>query len=413
MKCRHCKSDNLSPFADLGSSPPSNAYLREAELQKPELWFPLRVFTCHECWLVQTEDFADYELLFNKDYAYFSSISKSWLQHAEDYVSAMVTRFELSQNSHVVEIAANDGYLLQFVKLRGIPCLGVEPTTRTAEAARQKGIEIVEEFFGQETAQKLVSKGKSADLIAAKNVLAHVPDIVDFMAGFEVLLKPQGVATFEFPHVLNLVKFNQFDTIYHEHFSYLSLIAVEAICQRVGLTVFDVEQISTHGGSLRVFVQKQNTGAFEKAKGYHEVLNMELAAGIDKPDFYQNFQVKCEKVKDDFLSFLLQAKAEGKTVCGYGAAAKGNTLINFAGIRRDLISFIADKAPSKQGKFMPGSRIPIVHEQELKSVEPDYVVILPWNLSSEIASQLGYLSDSGTELVTFVPEFRKIRIGKE
>ncbi len=406
MKCRHCKSDNLSPFVDLGSSPPSNAYLRAAELQKPELWFPLRVFTCHECWLVQTEDFADYELLFNKDYAYFSSVSKSWVQHAEDYVSAMVTRFELSQNSHVVEIAANDGYLLQFVKLRGIPCLGVEPTTRTAEAARQKGIEIVEEFFGQETAQKLVSKGKSADLIAAKNVLGHVPDIVDFMAGFEVLLKPQGVATFEFPHVLNLVKFNQFDTIYHEHFSYLSLIAVEAVCQRVGLTVFDVEQIWTHGGSLRVFVQKQNTGAFEKAKGYHEVLNMELAAGIDKPEFYQNFQAKCEKVKDDFVSFLLQAKAEGKTVCGYGAAAKGNTLLNFAGIRPDLILCIADKAQSKQDMFMPGSRIPIVTPEQLDASNPDFVIIFPWNISDEVTSELKQKLSNEVQFVTAVPEIK-------
>jgi len=406
MKCRHCKSDSLSPFVDLGSSPLSNAYLRATDLQKPELWFPLRVFICHGCWLVQTEDFANYDLLFSKNYAYFSSVSKSWLQHAEDYVSTMITRFELSETSQVVEIAANDGYLLQYVKSRGIPCLGVEPTASTAEAARQKGIEIVEEFFGHDTAQKLVSKGKSADLIAAKNVLAHVPDIVDFVTGFEILLKPQGVATFEFPHLLNLVKFNQFDTIYHEHFSYLSLIAVEAVCQRVGLAVFDVEQISTHGGSLRVFVQKQNTGAFEKAKGYHEVLNMELAAGMDKPDFYQNFQVKCEKVKDDFVSFLLQAKAKGKTVCGYGAAAKGNTLLNFAGVRSDLISCIADKALSKQDMFMPGSRIPIVTPEQLDASNPDFVVIFPWNISDEVTFDLKQNLSNEVKFVTAVPQIK-------
>ncbi len=251
-----------------------------------------------------------------------------------------------------------------------------------------------------------MSKGKSADLIAAKNVLGHVPDIVDFMAGFEVLLKPQGVATFEFPHVLNLVKFNQFDTIYHEHFSYLSLVTVEAVCQRVGLAVFDVEQISTHGGSLRVFVQKQNTGAFEKAKGYHEVLNMELAAGIDKPEFYQNFQAKCEKVKDDFVSFLLQAKAEGKTVCGYGAAAKGNTLLNFAGIHPGLILCIADKAQSKQDMFMPGSRIPIVTPEQLDASNPDFVIIFPWNISDEVTSELKQKLSNEVQFVTAVPEIK-------
>ncbi|MDJ0613767.1 MAG: class I SAM-dependent methyltransferase [Rhizobiaceae bacterium] len=406
MKCRSCGSSNLSLFVDLGSAPPSNAYLEEEALSGIEKWFPLRVFTCETCWLVQTEDFADFDELFSDEYAYFSSFSDSWLTHAERYVAECVDRFGLDANSNVVEIAANDGYLLQHVKERGVPCLGVEPTKSTAQAAREKGIEIVEEFFGRKLAQILVEQGKSADLMAANNVLAHVPDIVDFVAGFEILLKPEGVATFEFPHLQNLVQLNQFDTIYHEHFSYLSLIAVEAVCKQVGLKVFDVERLSTHGGSLRLFVQKEKTGAQEETQQYRDVLEEELSLGMNTSAFYQSFQRRTEKVKDDFLRFLLDAKEKGATVCGYGAAAKGNTLLNFAGVRPDLVSFIADRNPAKQGQYQPGSRIPIVSPDEIDKQKPDYVVIFPWNLSDEIMSQLKHIREWGGQFVTAVPELK-------
>lgn len=404
MKCRNCGQRNLSPFADLGSAPPSNAYLTDQAMKSIEKWFPLRVFTCQNCWLVQTEDFANFDELFSEEYAYFSSTSTSWLDHAKRYVTEMTKRFSLDTNSHVVEIAANDGYLLQYVKELGIGCLGVEPTKSTADAARNLGLEIVEEFFGRDTAQNLVEQGKSADLMAANNVLAHVPDIVDFVAGFEILLKPDGVATFEFPHLLNLVKNRQFDTIYHEHFSYLSLIAVQDVCNRVGLNVFDVEEIPTHGGSLRVFVQKTGTGVHQPTDRFSAVLKSERDAGMETAVFYDSFQKECERVKDDFWRFLLKAKEEGASVCGYGAAAKGNTLLNFAGVRPDLVSFVADKSPAKQNLFMPGSRIPISHPNRIDKEKPDYIVIFPWNISAEVMEQLSHAREWGAKFVTAVPE---------
>ncbi len=371
MKCRHCGSELKLPLVDLGSAPPSNAYLTEQTLHAPERWFPLRVLVCESCWLVQTEDFAQADELFDADYAYFSGFSSSWLAHCDRYVAEMVERFGLNPASYVVEVAANDGYLLQYVQGRGIPCLGIEPTASTAEAARGKGLSIVEEFFGTELAKKLASQGKQADLTVANNVLAHVPHINDFVAGFALLLKSQGVASFEFPHLLRLIEETQFDTIYHEHFSYLSLTAVKQIFAANGLSVFDVEEHPTHGGSLRVFAQRQDCGVHPVSDRVEKIMNKELKIGISNPNYYTNFQTKVNRVKNDFLTFLLEAKRQGKVVAGYGAAAKGNTLMNYAGIRPDLISFVVDRNPAKQGKFMPGSRIPIVEESYIKEVSAE------------------------------------------
>jgi predicted TPR repeat methyltransferase len=406
MKCRHCGSELALPLVDLGSAPPSNAYLTAESLHAPEKWFPLRVLVCEQCWLVQTEDFAQADELFDADYAYFSGFSSSWLAHSERYVTDMVARFGLTSGSHVVEVAANDGYLLQYVKARHIPCTGVEPTASTAAAARAKGIPIVEDFFGVRLAKELVAQGKQADLTAANNVLAHVPDINDFVAGFAVLLKPHGVATFEFPHLLKLIAESQFDTIYHEHFSYLSLTAVERIFSANGLIVFDVEQHPTHGGSLRVFAQRSDTGARARSGHVDELLGQEDAAGMRTAAYYGGFQARTNGIKNDLMAFLLEAKHNGKTVAAYGAAAKGNTLMNYAGVRPDLISFVVDRNPAKQGKYMPGSRIPIVCESQLVREKPNHVVILPWNLQNEIMRQLDYIRGWGGDFVTAVPQLR-------
>jgi hypothetical protein len=404
MKCRHCGADVSLRVIDLGSAPPSNAYLTKVTLRRPEKWFPLKVLVCECCWLVQAEAYSRAAELFNEEYAYFSSFSEQWLTHAENYVSTMVDRFGLTRDSHVVEVASNDGYLLQFVKKRGIPCLGIEPTASTATAARLKGIETLEEFFGVSLAKRLVDKGRQADLMVANNVLAHVPEINDFAAGFAALLKPQGIATFEFPHLMQLIEGNQFDTIYHEHFSYLSFTTVVRIFSASGLSVFDVEELGTHGGSLRVFAQRKDMGEQPVSKNVTELLNNEATAGMDRASYYEGFQERADKVKNDFLGFLLDAKRQGKTVAAYGAAAKGNTLMNYAGVRPDLVSFVVDRNPAKQGKFMPGSRIPIVDERRLKDAKPDYVVILPWNLKAEIMQQLDYIKDWDGTFVTAVPQ---------
>lgn len=403
MKCRHCGSELRLPFLDLGSAPPSNAYLTEAGLRAPETWYPLRLLVCESCWLVQTEDHAGREALFTEDYAYFSSFSTSWLAHAERYVRTMIERFGLNASSRVVEIAANDGYLLQYVQAAGIPCYGVEPTASTAVAARKKGIEIIERFFCISLAEELACTDRQADLIAANNVLAHVPDINDFVAGFTRLLKPDGVATFEFPHLLRMVQENQFDTAYHEHYSYLSLTAVERIFADNGLTVFDVEELPTHGGSLRVFAQRADSGQQPVSSSVAMLRNTEINAGMTTARFYNNFQAKAEKVKDDLMYFLIDAKRQGLKVGAYGAAAKGNTLLNFAGVRPDLLPYVVDMNPAKQGKYMPGSRIPIVDEACLKTHRPDRVLILPWNLRAEVMEQLSYVKEWGGRFVTAVP----------
>lgn len=403
MKCRHCQYEIKLPFLDLGSAPPSNAYLAKQRLHEPERWFPLRVMVCERCWLVQTEDFAKANDLFDADYAYFSSFSSGWLAHSERYATDMSARFGLGAQSQVVEIAANDGYLLKYFMSRGIPCVGVEPTASTAAVARLKGIEIIEGFFGLDMAMKLVSKEKQADLCVANNVLAHVPDINDFVAGCTVLLKPEGVATFEFPHLLRLVSENQFDTVYHEHFSYLSFTTTKQILAANGLKVFDVQELSTHGGSLRVFAQRTDAGAQSVSDRVGTLLEREDTLGMRTTAYYVGFQARAEKVRDDFVSFLIEAKRAGKKVAAYGAAAKGNTLMNFAGIRPDLIPFVVDKNPAKQGKFMPGSRIPILVPTALKSDRPDYLVILPWNIAAEVREQNSWLIDLGTKFVTAVP----------
>jgi len=403
MKCRHCGAELTLPLIDLGSAPPSNAYLTETSLRAPEKWFPLRVLVCTECWLAQTEDYAGAEELFAADYAYFSSFSTSWLAHAERYVADMTTRFDLDSSSQIIEVAANDGYLLQYAKARGIPCLGIEPTGSTAAAARARGIDIVEEFFGMRLAQILVDQGRSADLITANNVLAHVPDINGFVAAFARLLKPTGVATFEFPHLLRLVAESEFDTIYHEHFSYLSLTAVTRIFERSSLVVFDVEELPTHGGSLRVFAQRKDSRTRQPTPRVAAMLARENAAQMTTRGYYSVFQAKADRVKNDFLFFLVEAKRAGKKTAAYGAAAKGNTLLNYAGVRPDLLPWVADRSPAKQGKYLPGSRIPVVDEAHLRVERPDYVVILPWNLREEVVAQLSYIREWGGQFVTAVP----------
>ena len=403
MKCRHCAKELRLPFLDLGSAPPSNAYLGEAALRGPETWYPLRLLVCEACWLVQTEDHAGREQLFDADYAYFSSYSSSWLAHAQAYVLAMRERLGLNAKSCVVEVAANDGYLLQYVREAGVPCYGIEPTASTAAAARAKGVEIVERFFGVALARELVAAGRQADLTAANNVLAHVPDINDFVGGFAVLLKEQGVATFEFPHLLRMVQECQFDTAYHEHYSYLSLTAVLRIFAANGLQVFDVEEWPTHGGSLRVFAQRSDAGRRPVTPAVAALLAREQTAGLTTPDFYAGFQHEAERIKRELLEFLLQAQREGRKVGAYGAAAKGNTLMNFAGVRPDLLPYVVDLNPAKQHKYMPGSRVPIVDEAHLRRDRPDYVLILPWNLRTEIMAQLSYIRDWGGRFVIAVP----------
>ncbi len=406
MKCRHCHAPVTLPFVDLGSSPPSNAYLTPAQMQAPETVYPLRVLVCEQCWLVQTEDFAGFDDMFSAEYAYFSSFSSSWMQHATAYSEAMTKRFGLNADSCVVEVASNDGYLLRNFKAAGIPCYGIEPTASTAKAARDIGIESIEEFFGQTLAQKLLTQGRQADLTAANNVLAHVPDINDFVAGFAILLKPQGVSTFEFPHLMNLVKFAQFDTIYHEHFSYLSLTAVKTIFKANGLTVFDVEELPTHGGSLRVYAQRSDTGQHAISPRVAEMLKREDDVGMRTAAYYGKTQADAVRIKRDLWRFLLQAQEEGKTVAAYGAAAKGNTLLNYAGVRDDLVKFVIDLNPAKQNKFMPGSRIPMVGPDVLNTVKPDYMLILPWNLEKEIKAQLAAKHNVTWQYVIAVPELK-------
>jgi SAM-dependent methyltransferase len=408
MKCRHCDSDLTFELIDLGSAPPSNAYLTAVSLRRPEKWFPLRVLVCETCWLVQAESYSRAAELFNDEYAYFSSFSDAWLEHSKLYVEKVVNRFGLGESSLVVEIASNDGYLLQYVQQRKIPCVGVEPTASTASASRLKGIETIERFFGTEFAKNMRDDGKSADLMVANNVLAHVPDINDFVQAFSILLKEDGVATFEFPHLLKMISENQFDTIYHEHFSYLSFTTVCEIFSKNGLEVFDVEEIGTHGGSLRVYSQKAGVGKQLCSSAVGSLLETENNAGMKSKEFYEQFSEAADLAKLELLGFLCKAKAEKKVVVAYGAAAKGNTMLNFAGVRSDLISYVVDRNPSKQGKWLPGSRIPILDEGQLRKSKPDYILILPWNLQNEIVQQLDYARGWGATFVVAQPEFIEI-----
>ena len=408
MNCRHCQSPLSITLVNLGECPPSNAYLSSIKEFGEERSFPLKVMVCSQCRLAQTVDYIDHRQLFVDDYAYLSSFSSSWLAHAKNYVQQMADLFHLGPDSFLIEVAANDGYLLQFVKELGIPCLGIEPTKLAAKAARKKSIETLEEFFGLALAKKLLSQGKQADLMTANNVLAHVPDINDFVSGFSMLLKPHGVVTFEFPHLKNLLEETQFDTIYHEHFSYLSLFSVDTIFGKNGLEVFDVEQIPTHGGSLRVYAQRVDTRPHPVSDRVHSVIEQERAAGMMEDRIYLDFSRKVQRIKNDLLEFLIRQNMNGKKVVAYGAAAKGNTLMNFAGIRPDYVSYVVDKNPEKKGKVMPGNLIPIVGEERLRVDHPDYVLILPWNLKHEIINQLSYVREWGGQFVSAIPDLKVV-----
>ena len=405
--CRHCDASLEQVLVDLGHQPASNAYLPADRLDESEVYAPLKTFVCHACWLVQIPSFHLSHELFTADYAYFSSVSSSWLDHSKRYVEAMVSRFGLSAQDWVVEIASNDGYLLQYVQQAGIPCTGIEPTTSTASAARAKGIESIEEFFGVDFASRIVAERGHASLTVANNVLAHVPDINDFMGGFAILLAPDGVSTFEFPHLVNLIGKCQFDTIYHEHYSYLSLTAVKRIAERQGLRVFDVEQIATHGGSLRVFVCRPEA-KHETTAAVTDILAHEEHVGIRTPEYYATLAPRAAAIKLDLLDFLVRQKREGKRVAAYGAAAKGNTLLNYVGVHADLIDFVCDAAPSKQGQFMPGSHVSIVPPAKLVEEKPDFVLILPWNIRDEIVADHGYIRDWGGRFVVAVPHLEII-----
>ncbi len=406
MNCRHCQSPLRLSMINLGTAPPSNAYLSEKDLHAPEVWYPLRVLVCETCWLVQTEDYAKANELFDAHYAYFSGYSSSWLGHCERYVDTVVRKLALDQSSLVVEVASNDGSLLQFVKQRGIPCLGVEPTHSTAQVSRDRGIDVVERFFGTELAHELIRNVGPADLVVANNVMAHVPDVNDFARGLYHLLKPRGVVTLEFPHLLNLIGGNQFDTIYHEHFSYLSFTAFNAIARTNGLRVTNVEHLETHGGSLRVYCSRAEAIDHQVAPSVDSLLQHEQESGITDPRFYIGVQSRAERAKDDLLSFLLTVRKEGRLVVGYGAAAKGNTLLNFAGVRSDLLPYVVDLNPAKQGKSLPGSRIPIAGEDRLRTDRPDYIVIFPWNIATEIRRQIQYVREWGCRFVVAIPELR-------
>ena len=392
-------------FLDLGFAPPSNAYLTQDALCSPEKYYPLKVKVCDKCWLVQTEDYAQADELFSPDYSYFSSTSTSWLAHAESYTKAMIDRLGLNEASHVIEVACNDGYLLKNFLAAGISCLGVEPTASTATAAEQLKIPVLREFFGEALGKQLASKCEQADLVIGNNVYAHVPDINDFTRGLKAVLKPGGTITLEFPHLMQLIDHTQFDTVYHEHFSYLSLHTVSCIFEAAGLNICDVEQISTHGGSLRVFGCHANDKPQITPK-VESLLAEEMRRGLQCLNTYKSFQVEANRVKDDLVDFLIQQKRTGKKVVAYGAAAKGNTLLNYAGIKPDLLPFVCDASPAKQGKFRPGSHIPILPPSTLVEFNPDFVVILPWNIAEEVISHLESLVAKNTKFVTAVPELK-------
>lgn len=402
MKCRHCATPLRLTLVDLGAAPPSNAYLSEECLTRPEAYYPLKVRVCDACWLAQTEDYTAADALFTQDYAYFSSTSASWLAHARRYCQMATERFGLDGQSLVVELASNDGYLLRnFVEAR-IPCLGIEPTGSTADAAEALGVPVLREFFGEELGRQLHAQGRRADLIIGNNVYAHVPDINDFTRGMKALLNTGGTITLEFPHLLRLLAHTQFDTVYHEHFSYLSLYAVSRIFASCGLRVTDVEELSTHGGSLRVYGCHADDDRAD-SPAVASMLRAEHEAGLQSPQVYQDFQARVDEIKNGFVDFLIRQRRAGKTVAAYGAAAKGNTLLNYAGVKPDLLPLVCDAAPYKQGKYLPGSRIPIHAPAKLEAVRPDYVVVFPWNIIDEVMQQNRHVRDWGGKFVTAVP----------
>ncbi len=406
MECRFCKHKVETEFADLVNSPASNSYLTAEQLNEPEVFYPLKVMACEKCFLVQVDEYKKSEDIFNANYAYFSSFSTSWLAHSKKYTEMMINRFGYNEKSLVTEVASNDGYLLQYFKEKNVPVLGIEPTANTAAVAIKKGIPSVVDFFGVRLATKLAGEGKKTDLLLGNNVLAHVPDINDFVGGMKVLVKEGGVVTMEFPHLYQLVLNNQFDTIYHEHFSYLSFTTVSKIFEAQGLVMFDVEEVPTHGGSLRIFAKHKEDDSKLIGPNVSAMLQKEKDAGMLNIEYYKNFQVKVETVKNDLLEFLLKQKRAGKKVAAYGAAAKGNTLLNYCGIKNDMISFAVDANPAKQNKFMPASHIPIVQEDRIKKDKPDFIIILPWNIKDEIVKQLDYVNAWGCKFVVPIPKLQ-------
>ena len=408
MQCRFCKTQLKHVFIDLGNSPPSNSFLTKEQLNEPEVFYPLKVYTCHNCFLVQIDEYKKSEAIFNNNYAYFSSYSSTWLAHAEKYSAMMIKRFGIDRNSKVVELASNDGYLLQYFKQKDIPILGIEPTANTADVAIKKGIETIIDFFGVRLAKELIKKNIYADLLLGNNVLAHVPDIVDFVGGMKIILRKTGVITMEFPHLMQLVENNQFDTVYHEHFSYLSFHTVKQIFESQGLELFDVEEIPTHGGSLRIYAKHKEDKTKEISTNVAALLKKEEDKGMNALSYFNNFQQKALKVKIDLLNFLITQKNAARRIAAYGAAAKGNTLLNYCGVRNDMIEYVVDANPHKQGKFLPASHISVVNEQHLKNERPDFVIILPWNLKSEITEQLSYIGKWGGKFVIPVPELEVI-----
>ena len=405
MKCRHCHTKLKHIFLDLGYAPPSNAYLSKEALCAPETTFPLKLYVCDQCWLVQIEDYSDADELFSGDYAYFSSTSQSWLKHAASYTESITKRLGLSINSFVIEVGSNDGYLLKNFVAAGIPCLGVEPTDSTADAAEKIGVPVLRKFFGVATATALAEAGKRADLICGNNVYAHVPNINDFTQGLRIALKKGGTINLEFPHLMKLIEQNQFDTVYHEHFSYLSLTSVLRIFAEKGLRVFDLDELPTHGGSLRIYGCHESDPRATMTS-VAAMLEKEKTFGLQDLRVYEGFQKKADKVKNNFLLFLIEQKKAGKSIGAYGAAAKGNTLINYAGIKHDLIDFVCDAAPSKQNKYMPGSHIPILSPAELAERKPDWVIILPWNIAEEVTHQQQQVLAWGGKFVIAVPELK-------
>ena len=403
--CLGCGAALTRTWIDLGLQPLSNNFVPPARAAEADQLYPLHARVCDACLLVQIDSVVPPDAIFNDDYAYFSSFSESWLAHCRAYANAMTARFSLTATSKVIEVASNDGYMLQYFVANGIPVLGIEPSANTAAAATARGVRTEVRFFGAETARDLAARGETADLLAAKNVLAHVPDINDFVAGVAIALKPDGVFTVEFPHLLTTSEGVQFDTIYHEHFTYLSLLAVDRIFVRNGLRIFDVERLTTHGGSLRVFACRTGAG-HAVTDEVAAVMAAEVAAGLDGPAGYAGFEVRAQKVRDDLLAFLRAAAADGKTVIGYGAAAKGNTLLNYCGIGPDLLPFIVDRSPQKQGRLCPGSRVPVCAPDDLIVARPDYVLILPWNIRPEVERQLAEIRQWGGQFVVAIPEIR-------
>jgi 2-polyprenyl-3-methyl-5-hydroxy-6-metoxy-1,4-benzoquinol methylase len=403
INCRFCEASLRHTFADLGMSPLANSYLKPEDLQKMEPFYPLHVYICERCYLVQLQEFEAPEHLFSH-YAYFSSYSETWLNHAKIYAQLMIERFGFTAKSHVVEIASNDGYLLRYFKEKGIPVLGVEPAKNVAKVAQEAGIPTITKFFGVRTALKLSSEGKHADLLLGNNVLAHVPDLNDFVKGFKILLKPRGIITMEFPHLMRLIEENQFDTIYHEHFSYFSLITVKKVFAKHGLTIFDVQELPTHGGSLRIYACHSEDTSKPVSERMSDILNREIDAGFTNLGLYQSFGKRVKETKRNILDFMIKATREGKSLVGYGAPAKGNTLFNYCGIGTDFINYTVDRSPYKQGHFLPGTHIPIYHPDKIKETKPDYLIILPWNLKDEIMEQMAHIRDWGGQFVTLIPE---------